>query len=335
MTRRPGACPPAVVSNTRVSSVVVSARGEDRIRHGHPWIYQSDIRTGGRAARRHRRASSGRGNVRSVRALQRSIADHAADADARRRRCGRNAAAARIAAGRGVPRVAWPRRHRLPARERRSGSAAVARRRSLRRLPGACRRCRRGWIACCRRSRAALVESLAPAGILARNDPKVRLLEGLEQHVEGLAGSVPERRGPRGAGGVRRGPVVGAEDGTVPGSAREPRGRRPLRSRPPARLLQLQRRLRTSPGAAVRDGGGGGHLRRRGGADPRQRRAQRHRQARGARGQRFDELRRLERAGGRYDTIVLDPPAFAKNKAAVPKAPSPATRKSTSGRCGS
>ena len=31
----------------------------------------------------------------------------------------------------------------------------------------------------------------------------------------------------------------------------------------------------------------------------------------------FDELRRLERAGERYDTIVLDPPAFAKNKASV------------------
>ena len=34
----------------------------------------------------------------------------------------------------------------------------------------------------------------------------------------------------------------------------------------------------------------------------------------------FDELRRLERDGERFDTIVLDPPAFAKNKAAVPKA---------------
>ena len=34
----------------------------------------------------------------------------------------------------------------------------------------------------------------------------------------------------------------------------------------------------------------------------------------------FDALRRLERAGARYDTIVLDPPAFAKNKASVPNA---------------
>jgi 23S rRNA (cytosine1962-C5)-methyltransferase len=34
----------------------------------------------------------------------------------------------------------------------------------------------------------------------------------------------------------------------------------------------------------------------------------------------FDELRHLEKSGERYDTIVLDPPAFAKNKAAIPKA---------------
>jgi 23S rRNA (cytosine1962-C5)-methyltransferase len=34
----------------------------------------------------------------------------------------------------------------------------------------------------------------------------------------------------------------------------------------------------------------------------------------------FDELRHLEREGARFDTIVLDPPAFAKNKASVPNA---------------
>jgi 23S rRNA (cytosine1962-C5)-methyltransferase len=34
----------------------------------------------------------------------------------------------------------------------------------------------------------------------------------------------------------------------------------------------------------------------------------------------FDTLRALERSGERFDTIVLDPPAFAKTKGAVPKA---------------
>ncbi len=34
----------------------------------------------------------------------------------------------------------------------------------------------------------------------------------------------------------------------------------------------------------------------------------------------FDELRTLERMGEAFDSIVLDPPAFAKSKAAIPKA---------------
>jgi 23S rRNA (cytosine1962-C5)-methyltransferase len=34
----------------------------------------------------------------------------------------------------------------------------------------------------------------------------------------------------------------------------------------------------------------------------------------------FDALRELEIAHERFDTIVLDPPAFAKNKASVPRA---------------
>jgi 23S rRNA (cytosine1962-C5)-methyltransferase len=34
----------------------------------------------------------------------------------------------------------------------------------------------------------------------------------------------------------------------------------------------------------------------------------------------FDALREMETAGERFDTIVLDPPAFAKNRASVPKA---------------
>ena len=34
----------------------------------------------------------------------------------------------------------------------------------------------------------------------------------------------------------------------------------------------------------------------------------------------FDALREFERAEARFDTIVLDPPAFAKHKGALPKA---------------
>jgi 23S rRNA (cytosine1962-C5)-methyltransferase len=38
-----------------------------------------------------------------------------------------------------------------------------------------------------------LVELLQPRGILARNDPRVRLLEGLEQSVDVLHGEIPEK----------------------------------------------------------------------------------------------------------------------------------------------
>jgi 23S rRNA (cytosine1962-C5)-methyltransferase len=34
----------------------------------------------------------------------------------------------------------------------------------------------------------------------------------------------------------------------------------------------------------------------------------------------FEELRRIERAGGRFDLVVLDPPSFARTKLAVPQA---------------
>ena len=42
---------------------------------------------------------------------------------------------------------------------------------------------------------ATLGDLVAPRGILARNDPRARLLEGLEQRVDVLAGDVPESVG--------------------------------------------------------------------------------------------------------------------------------------------
>ena len=67
---------------------------------------------------------------------------------------------------------------------------------------------------------ALLAELMKPKGILARNDPKVRQLEGLEQKVEVLHGEVPDddrrHRRPR---PLRRGSLPRAEDRAVPGSA--------------------------------------------------------------------------------------------------------------------
>src|SRR6185436_15586964 len=52
----------------------------------------------------------------------------------------------------------------------------------------------------------ALTDLVHPAGILARNDPKVRALEGLPQRVDVVAGEIPD------AVVVREGPVEYAVD---------------------------------------------------------------------------------------------------------------------------
>jgi 23S rRNA (cytosine1962-C5)-methyltransferase len=166
-----------------------------------------------------------------------------------------------------------------------------------------------------------LVSTVQPAGILARNDPRVRALEGLDQKVEVRYGTVPE------AIDVREGRVSYQVDlyrGQKTGlfldqrenreaAARYARGRlldafsyhggfalalAPLCDRVLAVDISEDAVARIAANAA------------RNGLTNVEARAMNV----------FDELRELERRGERFDTIVLDPPAFAKNKAAVPKA---------------
>ena len=166
-----------------------------------------------------------------------------------------------------------------------------------------------------------LNELIAPNGILARNDGRVRGLEGLDTKVEVVSGEVPDaRRGARRARALRRRSVHRAEDGPVPRSARESRSGDPLRARTPARLLQLPRRIRAGAGAALH----------RDDRDRKLRRGVAHIRDNAARNgidrlevrtaNVFDELREMDRGDERFDTIVLDPPAFAKSRAALPKA---------------
>jgi 23S rRNA (cytosine1962-C5)-methyltransferase len=158
---------------------------------------------------------------------------------------------------------------------------------------------------------------VAPAGILARHDPKVRVLEGLPQHVRELAGSVPR------SVGVREGPVeydVDLWSGQKTGLFLDQRENREAAARyARGRLLDCFSynggfALRLAPlcdSAEAVDISADAVARIRANAE-RNAVALDVREANV-----FDELRRLERAGERYDTIVLDPPAFAKNKAAV------------------
>ena len=150
----------------------------------------------------------------------------------------------------------------------------------------------------------------------------MRALEGLEPRVEVLHGEVPATIP------VREGPVeydVDPWKGQKTGLFLDQRENREaaarVRARAAARLLQLQRRVRAcgwrraatrsiaidvSADAVARIAA---NAARNGLANVEAREANV-----------FDELRRLEREGERFDTIVLDPPAFAKNKASVPNA---------------
>jgi 23S rRNA (cytosine1962-C5)-methyltransferase len=166
-----------------------------------------------------------------------------------------------------------------------------------------------------------LVELLAAKGILARNDPRVRALEGLPQSIDVVHGDVPD------AVVVKEGPVeydVDLRKGQKTGLFLDQRENREAAARyARGRLLDCfsynggfaLRLARTCPEAEALDISADAVARIRANAI---RNAVPHLQAREVNV--FDELRRLERAGARYDIIVLDPPAFAKNKASIPNA---------------
>jgi 23S rRNA (cytosine1962-C5)-methyltransferase len=166
-----------------------------------------------------------------------------------------------------------------------------------------------------------LVELTGARGVLARNDPRVRLLEGLEQRVEVLFGDVPERIE------AREGPVTYDVDpwkGQKTGlflDQRENREAAALYTHGRVldcfsynggfalRLARHAERVEAIDSSADAVAKITENAQRNGlsNVEPREANV-------------FDELRRLEKAGERYDTIVLDPPAFAKNKASIDKA---------------
>jgi 23S rRNA (cytosine1962-C5)-methyltransferase len=166
-----------------------------------------------------------------------------------------------------------------------------------------------------------LVDIARPLGILARNDPRVRQLEGLEQKVEVLHGSVPETIEITEGGirytvdpwhGQKTGLFLDQRENRV-AAAGYARGRAlDAFSYNGGFALSMASRCETVVAIDIS-------------ADA-VARISRNAQANGLsnvtarEGNVFDELRHFERSGERFDTIVLDPPAFAKNKASVPNA---------------
>jgi 23S rRNA (cytosine1962-C5)-methyltransferase len=303
-----------------LSRVVISARGEQRVRSGHPWIYRADVIDvsamsgdvveviGPRQRRIGDALFSDRSQI-SLRML--TVGDVRADELLLRLRLERaihfrdslnlDATAYRLVHGEAdlLPSLVVDR----------YGDYVVVQALSQgmdRLLPSVT---------------SMLVKMMKPAAVLARNDPRVRALEGLPQTIDVLYGEVPDSIV------VREGPVeyeVDLRKGQKTGLFLDQRENREAAARY-ARGPLLDcfsynggfalRLARTCSEAEAVDISAEAVTRIRANAI---RNGVPHVQAREANV--FDELRRLERAGARYDTIVLDPPAFAKNKASIPNA---------------
>jgi 23S rRNA (cytosine1962-C5)-methyltransferase len=303
-----------------VSTAAITRKGEDRARAGHPWIYRSDVAEADAAPGDLVRVTGTRGRIvgyalfsdRSEITLRLVslgpeppaagfVRDRLAAALRFRESLHLDATACRLVHGEA---------DRLPSLiVDRYGDYLVVQALSQgidRRLP---------------EITAALMELARPKGILARNDPRVRQLEGLEQKVEALAGDVPEQIE------IREGAVgyeVDVWHGQKTGLFLDQRENREAALRyARGRLLDafsyhggfaLALAPKCDAVLAV-DISDDAVARIRANA-ARNRIA--HVEARAMNA--FDELRELERTGARFETIVLDPPAFAKNKASVPKA---------------
>jgi 23S rRNA (cytosine1962-C5)-methyltransferase len=166
-----------------------------------------------------------------------------------------------------------------------------------------------------------LADLTGAKGILARNDPKVRRLEGLEQKVEILHGEVPETISVTEAGitydvdpwhGQKTGLFLDQRENRE-AAARYARGRMlDCFSYHGGFALVLASRCESVEALDV-SADAVAHITANAAANGITNLTARETNV-------FDELRHLERDGARYDTIVLDPPAFAKNKAAIPNA---------------
>ena len=301
------------------SSVTISARGEDRLKSGHPWIYRSDIteargEAGDIVAVRNRRGQvlgsalySDRSQI-AIRML--TYGEALADAALIRRRL---EAAIRFRSTLQIEATAFRVVHGegdlLPSLiVDRYGEYLIVQTLS------------QGM----EKLTPAIVEALndivAPRGILARNDPRARLLEGLEQKVEVLSGDVPSTVTVHELGieydvdvwkGQKTGLFLDQRENRA-AAALYAHGRvLDCFSYNGGFALKLAPKATSTTAFDISEDAVARILAN----------AARNDVSVDARaGNVFDELRGLERLKERFDTIVLDPPAFAKSKAAIPKA---------------
>jgi 23S rRNA (cytosine1962-C5)-methyltransferase len=303
-----------------MSTVIISQRGEERVRSGRPWVYRSDVA----------QVSAASGDVVRVAGPRGKTIGYALYSD-------RSEIALRVFSRSAEPPAETIWRERLLAaidyREGLSIDATAYRlvHGEADRLPGlvvdkyaeylVVQALTQGMDRLLPEITAILVGVVKPAGILARNDPRVRLLEGLEQRVNVLHGDVPQTIEIRESHmaysvdpyrGQKTGLFLDQRENRV-AAAQYAHGRLlDAFSYNGGFALSLAPRCEQVLAVDISEDAVTRILAN----------ASRNNitnvEARAMNV--FDELRELERRGERFDTIVLDPPAFAKNKAAVQKA---------------
>src|SRR5438445_7569870 len=174
-----------------VSVVVVSARGEERLRSGHPWIYRADVAD----------ARAGAGDIVQVRnargrALGSALFSDRSQITLRMLSYGDALADERLLRARIATALAFRQTLSIDATAYRlvHGEADL--------LPSlivdrygdhlVVQALSQGMDRLLPVVVLALADMFHPRGILARNDPRVRTLEGLEQRVDVLAGEVAD-----------------------------------------------------------------------------------------------------------------------------------------------
>ena len=311
---------PEVPAVPMVPTVTVSARGEERLQSGHPWIYRADIKNvsaapGDRVVVRSLRGGRPLGSAfysdRSQIALRLLTRGEQPADDALIRKRIEDALAFREALH--IDGTAYRLIH---------GEADL--------LPSVIVDRYGEYLVVQTLSQGAdkllplivsvLQDVVRPKGILARNDPKTRLLEGLEQRVEVLAGDVPDaiaitENGVRYDADIRHGQKTGLFL-----DQRENRAAAVQYAH--GRLLDC---FTYHGGFALALAPKCSEVIAFDVSEDAIARVKQNAAANGATidarvGNVFDELRGLERLGERFDTVVLDPPAFAKNKAAIANA---------------
>jgi 23S rRNA (cytosine1962-C5)-methyltransferase len=306
-------------------TVVISRRGVDRLRAGHPWIYRSDVIKASAApgdivrvlSERHRPlgsafySSTSQISLRML-ALDEDVSDD--DVWLRDRIDAAIAYRASMQIADTAFRIVNAEADRLPGLivdGYGDGDALYLVVQTL--SQGMDRRLAQVI--------AVLVDVLKPRGMLARNDVRVRTLEGLEAQVEVLHGDVPDRVPVREGrilydvdlrGGQKTGLFLDQRENHA-AAAGYARGRAldaftyaggfALAIAPACeRVLALD--SSATAVAATRENAVRNRLSN---LEVREANV-------------FDELRELEIAGERFETVVLDPPAFAKNKASIERA---------------